>query len=220
MVALCQRDDRDGHRRQILRFAGALPNFQSNGEDAAADSSRRGDTGDGHELGRHGVNHGREQFDDSDSGKREHTRAVGSVTAERDGSSVEAMGPVRLVGRRVARVAGDDAGLLPQLPCAASEGCQRCCAGLPPTLVVCHDRPVEPYASGECQLRREAPGSRGSSGQLLAARSARACVHQRVGCCYVQVREGCAVCGSSGNFSEADWQRKVAEQPLGEVEQA
>ncbi|KAE9014969.1 hypothetical protein PR002_g14075 [Phytophthora rubi] len=38
--------------------------------------------------------------------------------------------------------------------------------------------------------------------------------------CYVQVREGCAVCGSSENFSEADWQRKVAEQPLGEAEQA
>ncbi|KAE9220498.1 hypothetical protein PF004_g13311 [Phytophthora fragariae] len=38
--------------------------------------------------------------------------------------------------------------------------------------------------------------------------------------CYVQVREGCAVCGSSENFSEADWQREVAEQPLGEAEQA
>ncbi|KAE8995391.1 hypothetical protein PR003_g28961 [Phytophthora rubi] len=38
--------------------------------------------------------------------------------------------------------------------------------------------------------------------------------------CYVHVREGCAVCGSSDNFSEADWQREVAEQPLGEAEQA
>ncbi|KAE8875293.1 hypothetical protein PF003_g40587 [Phytophthora fragariae] len=38
--------------------------------------------------------------------------------------------------------------------------------------------------------------------------------------CYVQVREGCAVCGSSENLSEADWQREVAERPLGEAEQA
>ncbi|KAE8991886.1 hypothetical protein PF011_g17764 [Phytophthora fragariae] len=38
--------------------------------------------------------------------------------------------------------------------------------------------------------------------------------------CYVQVRKGCAVCGSSENFSEADWQREVAEHPLGETEQA
>ncbi|KAE8972079.1 hypothetical protein PR002_g26622 [Phytophthora rubi] len=38
--------------------------------------------------------------------------------------------------------------------------------------------------------------------------------------CYVQVREGYAVCGSSGNFSEENWQREVAEQPLGEAEQA
>ncbi|KAE9191091.1 hypothetical protein PF004_g21705 [Phytophthora fragariae] len=38
--------------------------------------------------------------------------------------------------------------------------------------------------------------------------------------CYVQVRESCAVCGSSVNLFEADWQREVAEQPLGEAEQA
>ncbi|KAE9175551.1 hypothetical protein PF004_g26349 [Phytophthora fragariae] len=38
--------------------------------------------------------------------------------------------------------------------------------------------------------------------------------------CYVQVREGHAVCGSSRNFSEENWQREVAKQPLGEAEQA
>ncbi|KAE8989700.1 hypothetical protein PF011_g18655 [Phytophthora fragariae] len=38
--------------------------------------------------------------------------------------------------------------------------------------------------------------------------------------CYVQVREGCAVCGSLENLSEADWQREVTERPLGEAEQA
>ncbi|KAE9185251.1 hypothetical protein PF005_g21329 [Phytophthora fragariae] len=32
--------------------------------------------------------------------------------------------------------------------------------------------------------------------------------------CYVQVREGCAVCGSLENLSEADWQREVTERPL------
>ncbi|KAE8955239.1 hypothetical protein PF005_g32196 [Phytophthora fragariae] len=37
--------------------------------------------------------------------------------------------------------------------------------------------------------------------------------------CYVQVREGCAVCGSSENLSEADWQLEVVERPLGEAEQ-
>ncbi|POM67390.1 LOW QUALITY PROTEIN: Hypothetical protein PHPALM_16623 [Phytophthora palmivora] len=38
--------------------------------------------------------------------------------------------------------------------------------------------------------------------------------------CYVQVREGCAVCGSSEHYSEMDWSREVAERPLGESEQS
>ncbi|KAE9241632.1 hypothetical protein PF002_g9159 [Phytophthora fragariae] len=38
---------------------------------------------------------------------------------------------------------------------------------------------------------------------------------------YSQRDRRARVCtNASGNFSEADWQRKVAEQPLGEVEQA
>ncbi|KAE9304418.1 hypothetical protein PR003_g21751 [Phytophthora rubi] len=51
---------------------------------------------------------------------------------------------------------------------------------------------------------------------------ARVCTNAWDACriCYVQVREGYAVCGSSGNFSEENWQREVAEQPLGEAEQA
>ncbi|KAE9279305.1 hypothetical protein PR003_g28264 [Phytophthora rubi] len=56
-------------------------------------------SGDGDELGHRGDNHGNGHFNDGDSGKRGCARAAGFVTAERDGSRVEALGPVRLVGR-------------------------------------------------------------------------------------------------------------------------
>ncbi|KAE9278581.1 hypothetical protein PF008_g28584 [Phytophthora fragariae] len=58
-VALRQRDDQDGHRRQLLRFAGAQPNLQNNGEDAAGDDDGRGDLDDDRDLGQHGDDHGR-----------------------------------------------------------------------------------------------------------------------------------------------------------------
>ncbi|KAE9186349.1 hypothetical protein PF004_g23112 [Phytophthora fragariae] len=170
-------------------------------------TTRRGDLDDDRELGQHGDDHGREHLDDSDSGKREHTRAAGSITVERDGSRAEAMGLAyfrlfrALRGKSVEGVAHDS---LQRSWCAKIIRWNRM-------------RRVNASFVEWLEAREEVVGN-----YSLRDLRARVCSNAwDVGrICYIQVREGCAVCGSSENFSEADWQREVAEQPLGEAEQA
>ncbi|KAE8965810.1 hypothetical protein PR001_g28608, partial [Phytophthora rubi] len=213
-LALRQRDDRDGHRRQLLRFAGAQPNLHGDGEDAAGD-----DSGHGTSIASSGTNTSTATTAVSAGTPALQAPSQLSVIDRElkpwnlydlsGAESPESLTTMHAYFRRFRALRGKG------VEGVAHDSLQRSwCA-----MIVRWNRMLREDTSFVEWLEacEEVVGN-----YSLRDLRARVCTNAwdagRI--CYVQVREDHAVCGSSGNFSEENWQREVAKQPLGEAEQA